>query len=63
MYALEEDGKEATEQHLQDMVDLAKKENIKVIFYQKKLIAVSPLRLPRKLEGKQCCLHRWPLIT
>lgn len=34
MYALEEEGKEATIQHMFDMIDLAKKENIKVIFYQ-----------------------------
>lgn len=34
MYALEEDGKEATAVHLQDMTDLAKKEKIKVVFYQ-----------------------------
>ncbi len=34
MFALEEEGKEATAEHLQDMIDLAKKEDIKVIFYQ-----------------------------
>lgn len=34
MYALEDHGKEATAKHLQDMVALAKKEGIKVIFYQ-----------------------------
>jgi len=34
MYALEEHGKEATAGHLQEMIDLAKEENIKVIFYQ-----------------------------
>nr|WP_321302590.1 zinc ABC transporter substrate-binding protein [uncultured Trichococcus sp.] len=37
MYALEQDGKEATAQHLQEMVDLAKAENIKVIFYQEEM--------------------------
>lgn len=37
MYALEEDGKEATAQHLQDMIDLAEAENIKVIFYQEEI--------------------------
>lgn len=37
MFSLEEEGKEATPQHLQDMIDLAKKENIKVIFYQAEL--------------------------
>lgn len=34
MYALEEDGKEATPQHLQDMIDFAEAENIKTIFTQ-----------------------------
>lgn len=34
MFALEENGKEATAQHLQDMIDLAKRKNIKVVFYQ-----------------------------
>lgn len=37
MYSLEEEGKEATPQHLQDMIDLAKEENIKVIFYQEEI--------------------------
>ncbi len=34
MYALEQEGKEATPQHLQEMIDLAEKENIKAVFYQ-----------------------------
>lgn len=34
MHALEEHGKEANAKHITEMVDLAKKENIKVIFYQ-----------------------------
>ena len=34
MYSLEEGGKEATPKRLAEMVDFAKKENIKVIFYQ-----------------------------
>ncbi len=37
MYALEEEGKEATAQHLQEMIDLAKEENIKAIFYQEEI--------------------------
>ncbi len=37
MYALEEDGKEATAEHLQEMIDFAKEENIKVIFYQEEI--------------------------
>jgi len=34
MYALEQGGKEATPQHIKEMVDFARKENIKVIYYQ-----------------------------
>lgn len=34
MYALEEEGKEATVESLQEKIDLAKQDNIKVIFYQ-----------------------------
>lgn len=34
MYALEEEGKEATAQSLKEKIDLAKKEGIKYIFYQ-----------------------------
>lgn len=34
MYSLEQDGKEATAQHIQEMIDLAIAEEIKVIFYQ-----------------------------
>lgn len=37
MYALEEEGKESTAKHLQEMIDLAKAENIKVIFYQEEI--------------------------
>jgi len=37
MYALEEEGKEATVSHLQDMIDFAKKENIKAVFYQEEI--------------------------
>lgn len=34
MHALEEEGKEATPHNLEDLIDLAKSEDIKVIFYQ-----------------------------
>jgi len=34
MYALEEDGKEATAQHLQELVNLAEEKDIKTVFYQ-----------------------------
>ena len=52
MYALEKDGKEATAQHLQDMVDLAKKENIKVIFYQEEIDSSQSAAFAEEIGGK-----------
>lgn len=37
MFALEVEGKESTAEHLQDMIDLAKADGIKVIFYQQEM--------------------------
>jgi hypothetical protein len=66
MYSLEEEGKEATAQQLQEMIDLAKSENIKVIFYRKRSTAASPRHL-RGNRGKDRAagaagrkLHREP---
>lgn len=52
MYALEEEGKEATAQHLQDMVDLAKRENIKVIFYQEEIDSSQSASFAEEIGGK-----------
>ncbi len=52
MYALEEDGKEATAQHLQDMVDLAKEENIKVVFYQEEIDSSQSAAFAEEIDGK-----------
>ncbi|MEA5039146.1 MAG: zinc ABC transporter substrate-binding protein [Clostridiaceae bacterium] len=52
MYALEEEGKEATPQHLQDMIDLAKAENIKVIFYQEEIDSSQSAAFAEELGGK-----------
>jgi len=52
MYALEEDGKEATAQHLQEMVDLAKEENIKVIFYQEEIDSSQSEAFAEEIGGK-----------
>jgi zinc transport system substrate-binding protein len=52
MYALEEEGKEATPQHLQEMIDLAKKENIKVIFYQKEIDSSQSKSFAEEIGGK-----------
>ncbi len=52
MYALEDEGKEATAQHLQDMIDLAKKENIKVIFYQEEIDSSQSAAFAEEIGGK-----------
>ena len=52
MYALEEEGKEATAQRLQDMIDLAKKENIKVIFYQAEIDSSQSAAFAEEIGGK-----------
>jgi zinc transport system substrate-binding protein len=52
MLALEEEGKEATAQHLQEMIDLAKSENIKVIFYQEEIDSSQSEAFAEELGGK-----------
>ena len=52
MYALEEEGKEATAQHLQDMIDLAKSENIKAIFYQEEIDSSQSEAFAEEIGGK-----------
>lgn len=52
MYALEEEGKEATAQHLQDMIDLAKEENIKMIFYQEEIDSSQSAAFAEEIGGK-----------
>ncbi|MDD2592011.1 MAG: zinc ABC transporter substrate-binding protein [Erysipelotrichaceae bacterium] len=51
MYALEEEGKEATARHLQDMIDLAKAEGIKAIFYQKEIDSSQSEAFAEELGG------------
>jgi len=57
MVALEEEGKEATIQHLRDMIDLAKKENIKVIFYQEEIDSSQSEAYAEEIEGKTVMLE------
>ncbi|MPN61082.1 hypothetical protein SDC9_208816 [bioreactor metagenome] len=52
MYALEEEGKEATIEHLQDMIDLAKEENIKVVFYQEEIDSSQSESFAEEIGGK-----------
>lgn len=52
MYALEEEGKEATIQHLEDMIDLALAENIKVIFYQEEIDSSQSEAFAEEINGE-----------
>lgn len=52
MYALEDEGKEATAGHLQEMIDLAKAENIKVIFYQEEIDSRQAKAFAEEIGGK-----------
>ncbi len=51
MYALEEEGKEATAQHLQDMIDFAKENGIKVIFYQAEIDSSQSAAFAEEIGG------------
>lgn len=52
MYSLEEEGKESTPEHLKDMIDLAKKEQIKVIFYQAEVDSSQSKAFAEELNGQ-----------
>ena len=52
MFALEEEGKEATIHHLQDMIDLAEKESIKVIFYQEEIDSSQSRAFAEEIDGR-----------
>ena len=52
MYSLEEEGKEATVRHLQEMIDLAKRENIKAIFYQEEMDSSQSKAFAEEIGGK-----------
>ncbi len=52
MYALEEGGKEATPQRMQEMIDLAKEEGIKVIFYQSEIDSQQSVSFAEEIGGK-----------
>ncbi|OCN01905.1 ABC transporter substrate-binding protein [Clostridium sp. W14A] len=52
MYSLEEEGKEATPQHLQEMVDLAKKQKIRAIFYQEEIDSKQSKAFAEEIGGK-----------
>ncbi len=57
MHSLEEEGKEATPQHLQEMIDFAKEQKIKVIFYQAEIDASQSKAFAEELGGATACLE------
>lgn len=52
MFSLEEEGKEATPQRLKEMIDLAKKESIKAIFYQAEISSSQAESFAEEIGGK-----------
>lgn len=52
MIALEEEGKAATAQHIQQLIDRARQENIKAIFYQAEMDGKQAQTLARELGGE-----------
>lgn len=56
MFALEEEGKEATAEHLQEMIDLAKAEDIKVIFYQAETDSSQSVAYAEEIGGEAAML-------
>ncbi|NMD38308.1 MAG: zinc ABC transporter solute-binding protein, partial [Christensenellaceae bacterium] len=52
LFSLEEHGKEATPQHLQNMLDFSHKENIKVIFYQSEISSRQAMSFAEEIGGE-----------
>jgi len=52
MYALEKEGKESTPEHLRKMIDLAKENQIKVIFYQAEMDSSQAKAFAEELGGE-----------
>ena len=57
MYALEEHGKEVTAKHLAEMIDFAKKENIKTVFYSEENSTKLPLTFANEIGGNAIKLY------
>ncbi len=56
MYSLEKDGKQATPQRLREMIDLARQEGIKAIFYQAEISARQAEAFAEEIGGKTVML-------
>lgn len=57
MYALEQDGKEATVSHLQAMIDLARDNEIHVIFYQSEVDSSQVESFAEEIDGEGVSLN------
>lgn len=57
MYALEEDGKEITTKHFMNMVDFAKENNIKIIFYQEEVDGSQAEAFANEINGEAIMLE------
>lgn len=57
LFSLEEHGKEATPQHLQNMLDFSHKENIKVIFYQSEISSRQAMSFAEEIGGEAIMLN------
>ncbi len=57
MYALEQDGKEATVSHLQAMIDLARANDIHVIFYQSEIDSSQVESFAEEITGEGVSLN------
>lgn len=57
MVALEEEGKEATPQQLQETIDWARTQNIRVIFYQEEMDSRQAETFARELSGRTVALN------
>jgi len=51
MMSLQEDGKEATPQHLKELIDTARKEDIHVIFHQAEIDSKQSLSFAEEIDG------------
>lgn len=56
MYALQEEGREATIQHMQNMADFAKREGIKALFYQAEIDSKQADAFAEQIGGKTIML-------
>ena len=56
-YALEEHGKEADAKHMTEIIDLAKTEDIKVIFYQAEISGRQAAAFAEEIGGTAVCLE------